>query len=171
MNDVEKEWMLQRQRQVKYRKLYNRPMFTTENGFHYQRTRPGGIFDWKTRHRLLGFTRKVGRDKKNANFWYDVRETVKTALIDLQLFIETAEDENVAKVLTKETMEAIVQALFTAQNRNNPRLIAHKVKIARFFAESGLEYLLQNSKSRTEEQLQQLAKGIKSKNDRLNLPV
>jgi len=113
--DREEYWM--KRMQEKYEKLYNSPKFQKEEGFHFTSRRPGGIFSNPTRNRLLGISRKSGKNRSKANFEYDVRETMKTALIDMQLFIETAEEKDIIRILRRETLAPIVDVLFSKSRR------------------------------------------------------
>lgn len=71
----------------------------------------GGIFTKKTRERLLGTRGLAGRDRTKSDFWFDVRNRVKNALVDLALFIETSDKDQINQVLTKESLEPVVYAL------------------------------------------------------------
>jgi hypothetical protein len=126
--------------QEKYAQLYKHPDYYSN----------GGIFKKKKRKQLLGFLRKTGRDRpletlqgsKKASFWYDTRESVRNGLIDLQLFIETADDKNINRVINEESLAPIVQSIFTPfklhYNLNDD---GTKAKIALMLAENGLRYL------------------------------
>ena len=127
--------------QEKYRQLYKRPEFEKEEGYYKKHMRKGGFFTEIARNRLLGVERKSGRDRKDANFWYDVRTTSKTALIDLQLLLETAEDRNIHRVLNREALKPILYALFYSSLQEPPKQGAEKAKIAQLLIEYGLEYL------------------------------
>ena len=115
--------------------------------------RKGGFFRTKRRKQLLGLLGKSGgRYGKNteADFWYDVREQVTTALIDLLLFIRTTEDKDLHQVLKKETLQPIVEALFLSYSiRDIPKPNADKAKIALMFIEKSLEYLRRTTTSLT----------------------
>lgn len=136
--DQEAYWL--RRLQEKYQKLYQ----------HQNYARKGGFFVTKRRKQLLGIFGKTARDRKKYNFWYDVRETVKTALVDLQLFIETANDADVNIVLNRETFGEIISALLPYHSEEN----GLRAKLAQMLAESGLEYLRHQSKYVTKSQWQ-----------------
>lgn len=137
-NEIEEFERLRR----KYQKLYIRSkLVSKEDGFYPKLRRKGGLFTAPTRKRLLHIKRKAGRDRKNANFWYDVRETTKTGLIDLQLFLETADDKNVHRVLNRETLKPILDVLFYRSVQEPPKQGAEKAKIAQLLVKYGLEYL------------------------------
>lgn len=127
--------------QEKYRRKYKQVNFS---GY-------GGIFTKKRRKQLLGLKGKSGRDRplegqSKYSFWYDVRESVKSGLIDLQLFIEAADEENVNTVLTKESIEPAVYAFFFYQKPQNEKDVSSKAKVARMLVEHGLNYLRSESR-------------------------
>lgn len=74
----------------------------------------GGLFTKTKRLTLLG---KPGRKPEgelsiqSRDFWYDVRQSVKAGLYDLQLFIETAPERELATVLTAEALKPSIQSL------------------------------------------------------------
>jgi hypothetical protein len=145
MDEIERHWMEQRQK--KYRDLYKPPNYA----------RRGGIFRPKKRKQLLGIYGKTGRDRTNYNFWYDVREMVKTALIDLQLFIETADEKDVDAVTNQENLNDLAKVLFDRNAQGPERAI-----VAQMFAECGLEYLRAKSKYVTKSQSQILDDAIET---------
>ena len=111
--------------------------------------RRGGFFGKKRRKQLLGLMGqsggRVGKNTKT-HFRQEVRETVETALIDLLLFIRTAEDKDLHQVLNKETLEPIVKALFLSYSiRDFPEPNADRAKIALMFIEKSFEYLRKTS--------------------------
>ena len=67
----------------------------------------GGIFTRKTRERLLGIRVPTGRDRTKNDFWYDVRNRVKNSLVDLQIFVETAGNDQINQVITRESLEPL----------------------------------------------------------------
>jgi hypothetical protein len=108
----------------------------------YELTNVCGIFTTKTRDRILGVKGLSGRNRTKNDFWYDVRERVKTALIDLQLFIEMSKEKQVNAVLTKESLESIVIALlWSTANLGEPD--TNRAEIARLFIKWGFSYLSQ----------------------------
>jgi hypothetical protein len=145
MDDIERHRMEQRQKD--YRELY-------KNDFSGV-----GIFVKKKRKQLLGIVAKSGGkaghgkggfDRKTlSNFWYDVRESVKTALIDLQLFLETANDKDVDAVITREALSGVLSVLLSPSRGNGER-----AKVAQLLAEQSLEYLRHKSKYVTKSQSQ-----------------
>jgi len=151
MSEMEHHWMEVRQK--KYRDLYG----------NEKCSRSGGIFGWKRRQQLLGLVGKSGgrggvkEGERNTiyDFWYRVRETVKTALIDLQLFIETASDKDANLVLNKDSLESLVHALLY-----QPKEDTMKVKIAQMFAEQGLGYLRHKSQFITQSQMDSIDETI-----------
>jgi len=73
----------------------------------------GGIFTPKTRKRLLGTATPYGGEegKTLANFWYRTRTYVSNALVDLELFLETADKKQIDQVITAEAIEPILKTL------------------------------------------------------------
>jgi len=60
----------------------------------------GGIFTEDKRRKLLGLKQKQGKYfEDTADFWYDVRTTVKSGLKDLELFFEVADKNQIKDVL------------------------------------------------------------------------
>jgi hypothetical protein len=127
--------------QEQYRQLYKHPDYFSK----------GGIFKKKRRKQLLGILGKSGRNrplegKSKNSFWYDVRETVRNGLIDLQLFVETADDKNVNSVMNKETLSPLVYAFLNhSRLYHNNKEDSSKAKVAQMLVEYGLDYL-KNSK-------------------------
>ena len=107
----------------------------------YETTKANGVFTRKTRERLLGISGLSGRNRTKIDFWLDVREHVKTALIDLQLFIEMAGEKYVNMTITHESLESIARVLLwhPVVERADPDV--NKAEIARLFIKWGFEYL------------------------------
>jgi hypothetical protein len=145
MDDIERHWTEQRQK--RYQELYKHPNYA----------RSGGVFRPKKRKQLLGIYGKAGRDRTNYNFWYDVREMVKTALIDLQLFMETANQKDVDAVINQESLNGFVNTLFDHSAQGFERAI-----VAQMFVECGLQYLRSKSKFITKNQNQILDDSIET---------
>lgn len=102
----------------------------------------GGIFLRKTRERLLGTRALSGRDRTKNDFWYDVRNRVKNALVDLELFVETADKEQRDQVLTKHSLEPVINALLISQlswSERDPN--PTKAEIADMLIQWGFNYL------------------------------
>lgn len=155
MDDIERHWMEQRQK--RYRELYR----------HENYARAGGIFSKKKRKQLLDVIwksgGKAGHGKSGlerrtlSNFWYDARESVKTALIDLQLFLETANDKDVDAVITPEALSGVLSFLLDRSRGSGER-----AKVAQLLAEQSLEYLRHKSKYVTKSQGQILDDAIEA---------
>jgi len=105
----------------------------------YKRTQ-GGIFGSKTRERILTGKGISEKDPYRNQFWYRHRENVKTALIDLQLFVELAGRSNVNQVVTWESLSPIVSALLKGFAFGGERDM-NRAEIAQMFVQEGLEYL------------------------------
>ncbi|MGA2308286.1 MAG: hypothetical protein ABSG57_01905 [Candidatus Bathyarchaeia archaeon] len=85
----------------------------------------GGIFRKNRRKQLLGILGRGGRmgeggklegsgkmeKQAKSTFWYKVRSSVRVGLVDVNLFVEVADRDDVNQVVTKETLEPIVKAL------------------------------------------------------------
>jgi hypothetical protein len=110
-----------------------------------------GIFTTKTRKRLSGTLGLSGRDRTKKDFWFDRRKEVKAALVDLQLFIEAADEDQANQVINRDALEPIVSALFQepaalglvdpSQKLEHPQLYLERAKIAQLFIQRGFEYL------------------------------
>lgn len=105
----------------------------------------GGIFTPKTRKGLLGILGQAGRARTRNQFWYKVRNRVRTALTDLQLFIEVTGKNNVNQVVTQETLAPVVKALLSF--KEGPDL--KRAEIARLFIRTGFNYLKSKEKDIT----------------------
>lgn len=124
-----------KEQQAKYKKLYNK-------------RKVGGIFVEHTRSQLLGIHLKPKEGKGKSSFWYHIRKQIKNGLIDLELFAEQAEEEDVNGVLTRERVEPIIEAFFTYSNLKPQNLydIANKANVAQMLIERSLNYLIEESK-------------------------
>lgn len=100
-----------------------------------------GTFTTNTRYRLLGVQGRSGRGRKEKDFWFHVRNQVKGALIDLQLFIEVAGDNNVRQAFNEEKLKPMVETLLWHPIVDNKNPDINRAEIARLFVNSGLNYL------------------------------
>lgn len=105
----------------------------------------GGIFTRKTRKRIITKKGLSARGRERSQFWYRQRENVKTALVDLQLFIEQAGKSNVNQVVTAEALRPIVRSLLYRPLVYEEAADRERAAIARWFIEMGFEYLQQKS--------------------------
>ena len=105
----------------------------------FAETAEKGIFTRKTRRRLVGASGIPGRDRTMNDFWYDQREKVKRALIDLELFIRCADKDQVNQVLTRDTLLPIVVWLFMKPTVAEPDVI--RSDIADLFIHNSFSYL------------------------------
>lgn len=103
--------------------------------------RQGGIFWGKTRERIMTKRGLSGRSRAINTFWYRQRENVKTALIDLQLFIEMAGKDQVNQVVTRETLKPVVEALLSKPIEDRAKAELTRAEIAQLFIETGFNYL------------------------------
>jgi len=103
----------------------------------------GGIFTTVMRGNLLGVPvkgRKI-RDK-DYDFRYDVRNQLKNALVDLELFLETANEKDVNEVFTAQALEPIVRTLLLIPTFGMEKKPDRKrADIAKLFIHAGLRYL------------------------------
>lgn len=104
----------------------------------------GGIFTNKTRSRLRGFLGgSMGRDMTLADFWYDVRTSIKSALYDLALFVTVASQKDVSSVITVETLDPIFEGLLRFPVTDNTQPDHEKARVADFMIHQGFYYLSQ----------------------------
>jgi len=67
----------------------------------------GGIFTKDKRRKLLGLKQKQGKYfEDTADFWYDVRSSIKSGLMDLELFFEVADKNQIKDVLYDAELKA-----------------------------------------------------------------
>lgn len=107
-------------------------------------TAGSGLFTRSTRMKLLGKKRiwdGKGDEATRNTFWYRTRNQVKTALKDLQLFIESADKSNVNQVVTAEALKPIVDALLYHPILDEEVPIRKRAEIAELFIKAGFEYL------------------------------
>ena len=99
----------------------------------------GGIFGRKTREKIITKEGISESSPARNTFWYRQRENVKTALLDLYLFLEEAGDDNLKQVITEETLNPIIQSIFKRHplDGTDPR----KAEIARSLILAGFYYL------------------------------
>lgn len=112
------------------------------------KTAGGGIFTRKTRMRLGGKLGLSGRDRTKNQFWDDVRNRVRNALKDLELFIESADEKQVKQVLTAETLKPVIVSLL---QKGDVRVYgkmpdANIAKIAHLFVREGFRCLSEQNK-------------------------
>lgn len=99
----------------------------------------GGIFTKIGRERLLGIARKYGGNESRtlSVFWSRTTTYVENALVDLDLFIQTAEKEKVDKVISADSLRPIIQDLFWAGEFRDK----NRAEIAQLFIQMGFQYL------------------------------
>lgn len=98
---------------AKYRKeIVENDLKNIRNQFKDHLDSEGGIFTESTRRRLLGIKAKSSKEfpPDNAEFWHDVRTTVRNGLKDLQLFCFVAHPEQVKEIFDH---RIIPEKLFT----------------------------------------------------------
>ena len=107
-------------------------------------TAGSGLFTRSTRMKLLGKKRiwdGKGDEATRNTFWYRTRNQVRTALTDLQFFIESADKGNVNQVVTAETLKPIVDALLRHPILDEEVPDRKRAEIAELFIKAGFEYL------------------------------
>jgi len=109
---------------------------------HLERAQ-GGIFTKVTRERLLGLARPYGGGATLSNFWNRTTTYVENALVDLDLFIQTADNSRVNKVITARSLTYFIQDLLWAGAYNNK----NRAEIAQLFVQEGFRYLESSSLS------------------------
>ena len=105
----------------------------------------GGIFTRKTRERLVGIKTLSGRDRTKNDFWYDVRNRVRNALKDLELFIETADRDQVNQAITKESLEPVVTTLLWGIALHDPQPNETMAEIADMLIQWGFRHFEQKA--------------------------
>ena len=118
----------------------NRRAYLREKFRRFILNEAGGAFTPKTRKRLVGISNLSGRGRTKNKFWYDLRNDVRRALVDLMLFIEFADEDQVSQVISEETLRPIVIAL----SESSPMmrgLSRTRVEIAGMFVRAGFRYL------------------------------
>jgi hypothetical protein len=99
----------------------------------------GGIFTHKKRERIMGTIRRTGRGRKEADFWQDVRDYVRAALIDLRLFLEFADENDVSLVMTGESLNPVIEKLVSSRYPVKKDL--RIADIANVLIQNGFRYL------------------------------
>ncbi len=79
----------------------------------------GGLFTQDKRRKLLGLKQKQGKYfEDTADFWYDVRTSVKSGLKDLELFFEVADTNQIKEVFYDAPLKEELKLLKQTQNYN-----------------------------------------------------
>jgi len=79
----------------------------------------GGIFTKDKRRKLLGLKQKHGKYfEDTADFWYDVRSSVKSSLKDLELFFEVAHQNQIKEVLYDAPSKEELKSLKLTRDHN-----------------------------------------------------
>jgi hypothetical protein len=96
-----------------------------------------GIFTQQQREKIL----TNPWDKTTSDFRYDVRKRMKASLLDLQLYIELASKKDVNKVVTREALKSVIEALLWTPvvEQAKPDLV--RAEIAQLFIRAGFDYL------------------------------
>lgn len=107
-----------------------------------------GIFTSKTRKKLLGISKQQKEWKSKNDFWHDRRNSVERALIDLHLFLETADRNNINQVITAEVLRPVVVSLL---HKGDDRVYGempdvNTAEIAHLFIQQGFRCLSEQNK-------------------------
>lgn len=89
------------------------------------------------RNKISGLPEPFKNKHDKSQFWHETRNLVKTALIDLQLFIEVSSPKDFDRTLNADTFVPIANALLATSEPATPE----KAKIAQLFVEIGFQYL------------------------------
>ena len=110
-------------------------------GEHLRKGVKGG-YTTKTRKRLLGITEGLsGRDRSKNVFWDDVRKHTRMDLIDLEIFLNYAQDNQVKQVITSDLLKPIIYALFLKPVYDHATPDLRTARIAQLFIKLSFEYL------------------------------
>jgi hypothetical protein len=112
----------------------------------------GGVFTPATRRRLLKYSPgRDGQSQSERDFRLRMRRSVKSALKDFELFLATAEQKDVKKVMTEEALRPFVDALLwypfvdsgKPKPKNSPRRKPDDVmaRVANMMIHRGFDYL------------------------------
>ena len=77
----------------------------------------GGIFTPATRKRLI---LSVDRQKYDKDFWYDVRNSGRNALVDLELLLDTADEKQIREIITGAKMKSLLPAILGMDSPDRP---------------------------------------------------
>lgn len=148
-----------------------------------------GIFTTKTRRRIVGTLDMRGRGgryglekKKNQpinDFWFDRRKQVKNALKDLELFIQVAEKDQIDQVLTKESLEPMINALLfglavwnvQAPDRNRGEMADMLIRLAFQYLKNTMSEDITLSHERTMKEATDLSNYLVSKIGGERIPI
>jgi len=105
----------------------------------HAKSQASGLFTNKVRKQLL--TQPHSRGHSKSMFWYRIRNQVRSALVDLEMFTALANRHNVDQVMTTETVGPIVKTLLyhTFPDPDRSRAL-----IAELFIAEGFAYLRRN---------------------------
>ena len=107
----------------------------------YARIPQRGTFTQRKREKIMGTKGISGRDVRKADFWQDVRDHIRAALIDIQLFLTFASDNDISRVMTLENLYPIIHGLVFTRNMAKIEQDLRKAKIAYVFIDKGFHYL------------------------------
>jgi hypothetical protein len=100
-----------------------------------------GIFTSKTRKRIMGIMKQPEPGLSRNQFWWKRRNEVERALIDLRLFIEKAERDDVNQVITRESLTPVVEALLGRPIVEDDVGDLNLAEIAQLLIQNGFDYL------------------------------
>jgi len=100
-----------------------------------------GIFTHTTRKKVLGISKQTEPKTSIDQFWWKRRNEVERALIDLDLFIEVAGEDNINQVITKESLAPIIEALLWHPIVDDDVPDLNRAEIAQMLIQDGFDYL------------------------------
>jgi hypothetical protein len=107
----------------------------------YARIPQCGTFTKSKREKIMGTKGVSGRDVRKADFWQDVRDHIRAALLDIQLFLTFASESDKSLVMTVENLYPIIHGLMFKRNVATVERDLRKAEIAHVFIDKGFHYL------------------------------
>lgn len=88
----------------------------------------GGIFTKDKRRKLLGLKQKQGKYfEDTADFWYDVRSSIKSGLKDLELFFDVADQKQIKEVIHDTPLKEELQLSKITQDHNKMYILSRQI--------------------------------------------
>jgi hypothetical protein len=106
--------------------------------------RTGGLWSRSTREKMVGLIRDYGgRDGSHttADFWQDKRDSVRTTLFDLELFINAASTKDVDLVMIEESLQPVIYSLLNKPVESGKKHDLERAMIAEMIVYEGFHYL------------------------------
>ena len=106
-----------------------------------------GLFTPTTRKRLFGEIPEGKKElKSKGDSRYNLREQVKTALIDLELFFTMCDTFSKNEILAPENIEPLVNSILLQSILDGDKPDLKKAEISKLFITAGFSYLTQMKK-------------------------